>query len=60
MEASSKYLDAQGPLFERFFKLGGPEGSSRINLKFGPDQIYIQSLNIIKLFYYISLVVGEH
>jgi hypothetical protein len=27
MEASSKYLDAQGPLFERFFKLGGPRGT---------------------------------
>jgi hypothetical protein len=33
MEASSKYLDALGPLFERFFKLGGPRGFQQKKLQ---------------------------
>jgi hypothetical protein len=46
MEAGSKYLDALGPFFERFFILGGPrvpaEKSSEFRLdalsKFGGTQ----------------------
>jgi hypothetical protein len=33
MKSSSKYLDALGPVFERFFILGGPRGTRQKKLQ---------------------------